>query len=197
MISTYRELFPLMQPDLPSIPDPLLLQELQGAGRDFCRDTEAWREYITMDIDSDLTDYVLRSKYNAEILRPRWVWTNGDRTGEPIDISLFDFRPETQTLSFNSDFADDLTDGLIVEVTLMPRLFTEELAGHFMEKWAEGIVARAKVRLMSMKDKPWSSPERVQFFNGEYSRYLSVAHRDRLSENKQTGVRFVAKEFIP
>lgn len=89
-----------------------------------------------------------------------------------------------------------MPNDLLVDAVLMPRVNCVELAGWFMEKWAEGIIAGAKVRLMSMKNKNWSSPERVSYFQAEYDRYINLALRERFTQNKSTDIVFASPAFI-
>jgi len=101
-------------------------------------------------------------------------------------------------------FATDLSNNkwklmnndLIVRPVLVPRLFCCELGGWFMEKWAEAIIAKAKALLMAMKNKNWSSPERVSFFENEYNKYIAIALREKFVENKNTGAVFSTPAWI-
>lgn len=268
MISKYTDLYPLMQPDLPGIPEPLLLQHLQQAGREFCQSSEAWRERLDYNIvdavDADDTaydaaialgqsaaaaeiagnaaynaalQYTLKPSYDVDIVRPWKVWDTGDDDDNPLDPGMYDFDAGSCILTLNYTppayspvaetwatghaytageyvissslrylcaiahtaaalFATDLAayrwklmpNDLLIDAVLIPRLYTVELAGWFMEKWAEAIVAKAKVDLMAMKDKSWSSPERVPYFNGEYVKFLNRALRENLAENKNQGL---------
>lgn len=275
MISRYSDLLPLMRVDLPDCPDVLIIQNLQEAGRYFCRETEAWREKLTfniVDANSAYTtaydaaialgmsapaavvrgnnarlaarDYSLKSHYDAETIRPWKVWETGDESQPEVDPARYRFDPMTATLTFISNlqmytpkattwltttayaagdrvisnslryecsiahtsgtFATDLAayrwqllpNDLIVKAVLIPRVTCNELAAWFMDKWAEGIIAQAKVTLMSMKDKAWSSPERVPFFNTEYTRYKTLALRERRTEDKSIGGTFQTPAFV-
>jgi len=270
----YSDLFPLCAPDLPGITNPLLLQHLQHAGRDFCRQTEAWIERLTMPLvnaadayddaydtaitagktisaatllgdvaHDDALEYTLAPNYDAEIIRPDNVWDTGDDDDAPLDVSKYDFDPGTFKLTLNyvptaptaaawvtatayttgtkvttaghiyecgiahtsGTFATDLAAGdwtlypdeLIVKAILLPRLLTVELAAWFMERWAEAIVAKAKVDLMVMQNKSWSSPERVAYFKDEYIRFKNMARRDRWVQDKSAGVVFATRPWVP
>jgi hypothetical protein len=85
---------------------------------------------------------------------------------------------------------------LIVKAVLIPRVNCNELAAWFMEKWAEGIIAGAKSRLMVMKNKNWSSPERVAYFDNEYTRYVNLAIRERFTEDTSAGCTFTTPSFV-
>lgn len=189
-------------------------------------------------------DYILKSHYEVDIIRPWKVWTTGDENRVPTDPDQYNFTPSTSTLTFRTDlqqytpvatnwataqvyaagsyviqdslrylcsiahtsdvFATDLAayrwqlmpNDLIVRAVLLPRMLCNELAAWFMEKWGEGIIAGTKAELMSMKNKNWSSPERVQFFQAEYNRYKALALRERFTEDKSTGTTFQTPAFV-
>jgi hypothetical protein len=277
MISSYQSLYPTMLVDLPSCPTPLVLQELQRAGRDFCKDTESWRERLDFNIvDADETGdaayavaiaagqsvaaatvakdaahdsalkYTLRSHFDAEVVRPDRVWTDGDDKLQPMDPYYFSFEPHSSVLTFHSDlqtysptattwasltvytagqyvivsslryicaiahtagtWATDLaadrwklmTNDLLVDVILMPRLLTVELAGWYLERWGEGIVALAMSHLCAMKNKVWSSPERVTYFHEQYKRYANMAMREAVfTRDLQASSSFTVPGWIP
>ena len=275
MISRYDDLLPAMRVDVPHCDDPLIIQRLQLAGREFARKTEAWRERLTYNIvdsrnaytvaynaaiannmDPAAADvlgknaqlaarqYVIQPHYDADVIRCWRVWTYGDDTKPIMDPSRYQFNPATATLSFNSDlqqytptatawvtshaytvgkyvlvnslryicakahtsgtWATDLANfdwqlmpnDLIIKAVLLPRLFCNELAGWFMEKWAEGIIAKAMADLLKMKNKNWSSPERVPYFEQEYNKFVQLALRERFTEDKSTEVVFDVPQFV-
>jgi hypothetical protein len=88
-------------------------------------------------------------------------------------------------------------DGLTVDIVLLPAINATDLATWYMERWAEGIMAGAKAYLASLKDKPWSSPDRVVFFNAEYQRLKNQAMRDRSVSYKAQGNRIVGMDWCP
>lgn len=122
------------------------------------------------------------------------AYTAGNRV---INNSL---RYECAIAHTSGTFATDLGNNLwilipndlIVQIVLMPRLTCNEVDSWFMDKWAEGIIALAKVLLMGMKNKNWSSPERVTYFQTVYEQYVSKALRERFTENKSAGMTFVS-----
>lgn len=89
-----------------------------------------------------------------------------------------------------------MPNDLITRVVMIPRIHSNELAAWFMEKWGEGIIAVTKAELVAMKNKNWSSPERVTFFKEEYRRYVALALRERFTEDKSTDTRFSTPQFV-
>ena len=277
MINRIQDLHNNLLYDLPGMVEalPLLNAQITDACRDFCRESEAWREKLTFNIlDSQnaydvayaaavalgqstaaaiiagdnakdaALKYVLRPHYDADVIRPWRVWSDHSPDTALVDESRFDFDVATATLRFRSQlrtytptattwitttpyaagsyaisdsvrylcaiahtsgtFATDLAAGrwiampndLVVSVVLQPHSGTVELASWFMEKWSDAIVAKTKALCMSMKDKKWSSPERVSYFEEQYVHELSKAKRERFTEDLSTGMRFQVMPYI-
>ena len=89
-----------------------------------------------------------------------------------------------------------MPNDLVVIAVLQPHHGSVELASWFMEKWSDAIVARTKVLCMSMKDKKWSSPERVAYFQEEYTNEMNKAKRERFTEDKSTGMRMQVMPYV-
>lgn len=278
MITRIQDMRNSLLYDLPGMNEvlPLLDAQICDACREFCRETEAWREKLTFNIlDSDnaydvayaaaiaagqsadaavvagdaaeeaALKYVLRPHYDADVIRPWRVWSDHSPDTALVDVTRFDFDVGTATLRFKSQlrtytptattwatttayaagdyaissavrylcaiahtsgtFATDLAAGkwvampndLVVIAVLQPHSGTVELASWFMEKWSDAIIAKTKVLCMSMKDKKWSSPERVSYFEQEYTDELYKAKRERFTEDLSTGMRIESMPYIP
>jgi len=97
-LATYSTLYPLLIPRLNGLDIPTALQALQEAGREFCRDTELWREDFDPFVAGEWQqDYklTLPSAVTAEIQRVTYVKVNGT-PWEPQQYDLF----ETNILRF-------------------------------------------------------------------------------------------------
>lgn len=277
MISNLTELYHHLRPDLPGIETPMLEHMVREAVRDFCEESEVWREELSFNIvdsyQAGLTaynaaialgmstdaaterqklaedaalEYELRSHYDADIIRPWKVWDSGNTDDEPIDPSRYFFTPGTQKLRFKTklraysptatawatatpyvagDFVISATDNrrylcaiahtsnafatdlaayrwqvmhndLIVRGVLAPRVGTCEIAGWFIEKWHDAIIARTKSMLLMMKDKKWSAPERVTYWDTEYTRLLNRALRERFTEDRSQSMMIQAPMWV-
>lgn len=188
-IARFIDLYPLLQVDLPKCPTPLILQTLQQTMREFCTDTGIWREDLTaMDIVADQEDYTLASAWTAEIYRVVEVRTDGDEDSDPLDESEYTYDPTTEKLTLVNPPTAALTDGLLVKVVIIPELYCEEVEEAFLNRWGEGIVAGTKAKLMAEKNKVWSSPERVPFFQFEYDKVKAKAKIEITKKYKQREV---------
>jgi len=188
----------------------LVYDLMSNYNAEIIRPLAVWTTGNDTDTKLDITGYsfnpgtgalTLLSKPDADTVQA-WVTLTAYIQGSKVSHGKHNYEC---SIAHSADvFATDLTagkwvqlpDGLIVDLVIMPRLYTVEIAAHFMEKWAEAIVAKTKVDLMVMKDKDWSSPDRVPYFLTEYNKYLSLALRERFSENKSAGIRFLTRPWI-
>jgi hypothetical protein len=278
MITRIQDMHNSLLFDLPGMNEvlPLLNAQICDACREFCRETEAWREKLTFNIlDSknaydvayaaavaagQSTDaakiagdaaelaalkYVLKPHYDADVIRPWKVWSDHSPDTALVDVSQFDFDVATATLRFRSQlrtysptattwattttyaagdyaintavrylcaiahesgtFATDLAAGkwvampndLVVIAVMQPHSGTVELASWFMEKWGNAIIAKTKVLCMAMKDKKWSSPERVSHFDAIYMDECAKAKRERFTEDLSQGLMIHTMSWVP
>jgi hypothetical protein len=176
--------------------------------------------------------YMLKSAYDAEIIRPASIWDSGDDKTATVDPYNFSFEPADAKLTLHycpqkyspvatawatltdyeagdivivslhrylcgiahtsGTWATDLAagdwtlipDDLLIDAVLVPKPFSTELAAWFMEKWSEAIVAGTMMKLCAMRNKGWSSPERVAYFASEYRRFTNLAMRENLVADK-------------
>jgi len=191
MIYRYQDLYPMLKVELPGCPEPLILQELQRIGRNFCIDTEAWQEKLSLiNLVAAQTDYPLVHVFEADIQRIVYVRIGTDDDSPDDDTA--DTDPNQYNLVVGSTtgilnvlrFRDALkppaavTNGLLVKVVLVPRAFASELAPWFMERWVEGIIAGVLGNLKAQKGKTWSDPKNVLRYMIRYEQYRTRAMRE-------------------
>ena len=51
-----------------------------------------------------------------------------------------------------------------------------------MNRWGDGIMAKALAELMLQPKKPWSDPDRAKFHMDKYRQYRSEAVKERMAE---------------
>lgn len=64
-IKAYSDLFDMIEPYVPGCPIPVVLQNIQWAGREFCKRTERLTEDITLDTVADQRSYAIQSSFNG------------------------------------------------------------------------------------------------------------------------------------
>jgi hypothetical protein len=196
MISNYSDLLQFLEVELGGCPVPLLTQTLQKVGRQFCEDTEAWRETLTFNRVANQADYVLTPTWSAEIRRIISVKTHGDTMNPDLHESWYEFEPSTNTLTMLSPATDAQTDGMVVKIVLVPWLITQELEGWFMGRWANALINGTKAELMLMKNKSWTSLDRAPFFSQEYNKDVAKARIELSKSGKRKETQVYFKRFV-
>lgn len=185
--STFADLLDLLLLETPGCSQAIATQHLQQAARQFCSDTEAFKEKLAaIDLEEDEVEYTLTPTYDCEIRRIDEVWirtstdvTNGD-DGMLQEYDKYTYDPLTRTLTLDDSIEpqEDVTSGLVVKVSLVPYLKTNVWVGTptntggivaaFLNLWAESILAYAKYTLMRMPLKSWSNPQLAMLYKRDY-----------------------------
>ena len=195
-ITAYTDLYPHIMPQVSGCDADLVLPAIQRTARDFCRDTEAWRETLWPLALRDTKDqYTLVWDYEAEILRiieVRWNTEDGvdaDLKGNPVPASEYTLEVNADgecrdVLTFNTAPTATVSRGLEVDVCYLPHMDAEGISAEMIDRWSEAIIAGALVRLMIMPEKPWANPSLAAFNKGEYDRYWQLAKGEVRREHK-------------
>ena len=204
-IVRYNQLFPHLIPHLPGLDgtggEALMLQAIRTVAREFCRRTEAWREELDpIDIEDGTVAYTLDPVYSAEIVRIVEVRINTESgvdegtEGALVDPLLYRFQPRTNVLTLADclEPGDDVTDGLDVEVALVPKFGADEIAEDFYALWAETLVAAAIASMKGIAGKPWTDPKGEEKYHNHYRRGLCRALREKDQEGRPEGIGITA-----
>ena len=190
--TTFNDILNMILPEVPGCPSVLATQHIQQAARQFCTDSEAWREELpAIDLVAEDVTYTLTPSYDCEIRRVLKVWirteddvTNGD-DGTLLDFDDYEYAPAGSVLTLDDSVEpqEAVTDGLVVEVVLVPYLSTNVdalltqggISATFLNYWAEPIIARAKHTLMRMTRTAWANPDLAGVYLAEYHDGVSRA----------------------
>lgn len=209
-ITSYAALYPLMAPELPGCPEPLMLQALKRAARKFCQDADAWRVQLNpIDLVEEQLAYVLTpsvgaADWNAQIQNIVEVRINTEdgvdagNLGELIAPAYYTFfrvattrlgaaiAANTLLLDDSIEPSEDVTDGLDVQASLVPELNedAEEIDMDFLAMWSEAIAGGAIAWLMTMKKRRWTDIPRSAVFQRDYFTGVSRARRGNLDGGK-------------
>ena len=169
-----------------------MLQALQRAIRQFCLDTEIWSETLdSIDLVEDKKAYSISSTWEAEIRRIKELRINTEdnisegNDGVVKDPSLYKFVPP-DALDLTNDLkpAEDVTDGLEVEIWIIPRITATTVDPTLLENWMEPVMGHALAFLMNMRRKKWSNPERAAYYNLQYAKGRVKAKSEKVRENR-------------
>ena len=188
IITDYTSLYSLVIAELAGVPMPLMSQQFSLIGREFCRATEAWVEYLSpVNIKTDIVRYALPMDYDVMVRRILSVRINGHNS-HPIHPSQYEYVDGENTIILRHKPTADIANGLIVEVVLVPFLYSTVLSATFLEKWGEGIAAGVKSAFMIMKNKTWSDPDRAAVYRRDYLSAQADARFDKTHKNKRDNV---------
>ena len=206
-VSKYEDLYPFLSAELSNCTNPVMLQALQRAGREFCQRTEAWWEQLApINLVADTVNYRIPSTFDAEIPRIKEVRintaasiANGDK-GSLIDPYYYSFTPirrrnelgtilaeNTLTLDDSLEPDEAVTSGLEVAVYLVPFLASQGADPAFLNKWAEAIVGRALALLLTSPKKPWTNAQQAGVHQFEFIRGVGRARAEKIKGYKSGG----------
>jgi hypothetical protein len=195
-IQKLADLYVLMYDELPGIDTYTLDQHLQQACRKFADDTEAFRETLAaIDIVAEQVDYTLTPSWDCRIKKILGVWlrsstdvTNDDEGVQQAEDYYKFVRPNTLTLADDIEPTTAVTDGLIVEVVLVPEITqsgTNVVSIEFLNDYAEAIMSRAFYTLEMMRGRKWTDIQRADKFHGpNYLTAVTDAMADITLANK-------------
>lgn len=192
-LNKYSGLYPLMIPELPACSASLILQAIQKSARKFCIDTEIWSETLdSIDLVKDQTDYTISSSWDAEIRRIKELRINTKANiaegndGTIQKPALYEFTPEDDTLTLDDSIepAENVTDGLEIDVCLVPMNATTVVDPVFLNYWSGAIIAGAMVSLMLMPKQKWSNPTQATFYQLQYNKMWTKAKVEKCRKHK-------------
>jgi hypothetical protein len=182
MSTALSTLLPLIH--IPRCPDSLQLQALRNACRQFCRDTEWWREEVT----DDQTNPLNNGYADTQIIRTQWVKVDDNLKHEAhwtvSNAGILTFDP---ALSATADV-------IKAKVVLMPTITATSADDFLVSRFGQAIAAGAKFNLKSDKGSerdptPWYDPSGAALAREEYRDGVELAKMEVYSEmqsgNKQ------------
>lgn len=163
--SNLYDLLPYAAIEASGCPTAVLKQALRLAGRDFCRDTEIWRETLTILSAADVAEYDLQNAHGEQATILRVFGLTLDGSEQATDD--FTFSAEG-CLEFDTAPSED-DDEIVADVVLIPRMDATVYPAWLLADWGQAITALALARLKAMSGKPWSDPNGAQWKMQEYT----------------------------
>lgn len=163
--------------DLKGCTELLRFEALRDACREFCEETGAWHEELTLDLVDGQVRYNLIPSFDAHVYRLVDVWkltedqvTDGVR-GDALGVDLYDLTagdPEVLVLADTIEPEDDVTNGLIVKAAMVPEFNSADIAEWFLNRYWLAIVSRAKaIRMLDDKTR-WTNAQKAAINQGIY-----------------------------
>lgn len=206
-MATISSLIPDVQVRIPEIPDFVAVREYIRAARDFCEETRAWREDIsidttastaTVDISSllstgaELVDVIsIKNSSGGAPLVPRtFAWldenTSDWRNTEATDATWY-MLEDNNVLRFVYTPDATVVGKYYARVAVKPTVATSTTISDVLaNKYDEVLVHGTLSRLFSLPRKPWTDANLAEYHRGLFERAIPGA-RTAAAEEHQTG----------
>jgi len=204
--TAFTDLLPAMQNRLPDCNAYMIEQALMLGCRDFCRDSEAYVVQLTaIDATEDTKEYTLSIPTQFDVVRVHEVRrrtedeVTDDEKGTVIDEGEYDFHIDTNVLEFfTAPFSEDITDGLVVKLSLMPQEDEDdtELDFDWVNRYVNYIKAWAFYHLQSMAQTPWFAPQQAAMNFAKFREGVGLARRELYTGFTRRQLRFQGGNFL-
>ena len=177
-VTALTDIYNRLVPDLPGIDPYLLAQTTQDVARQFCVDTEVWKEDCPTfeTVDSELV-YVIPNIYANAVIHRLY---NVDIEGTNYDLKLFTLLSD-ESLCFDASITPGTTAQTVtVSAVFRPKEGVDTLSDAVMERWYPAFVAGTKAELMSMTRKRWSNPQKSAQMKLDYLNHVALAKREAI-----------------
>jgi hypothetical protein len=188
-VATLLDLLKLVQNDLPGIDTYLFLQHAQQAVRQYCTDTDGFREKLApINLVADQGSYTLTPSWDCRINKIDEVWM---RTESDVTLNLpgrllrdphWQFvAPDTLIIepSYTPRVAVD--DGLVVKVVLVPDVTqtgNNVISLEFFNTYADAICQRLMYTLKMLPKEKWTDFKMAQVHLANYNTWVTDAKCD-------------------
>jgi hypothetical protein len=173
------DMYPLLMPELPGLPAPLLLQTIQQVIREFCVETDLWRESQTYNIVADEDEYTLTcTATGAEIQRIVEV-----KISDVVqELRYITYNPTTAKLTLDEEIipTEAETSGLVVKVSLRTTNAypTTTWDAGMLNRWHPAICNGVKAFLMMNARADWGNPQLGMVYLQQYRTDIALARRE-------------------
>lgn len=190
-MKAWAEFYPDSLPELPGVPLVMLDHWLRQTAIEFCERSRAYvvelapidavagqMAYpLTLPAETDLVE-VVGVEFADEPLDPRapgelrreygnWraeIGTPQAYTQRGLDALLLVPAPAAAAAA-----------AIVVEAALKPAAAATGIADWVFTRWREPLVAGVKAKLMAMADRPWTQPDRVPLYAGQFEAAIASA----------------------
>lgn len=202
----------LVMPYAPTAPEPIVIQHLRLAAREFCRDTRCWREIITTEITANPVEPDIEC--GATILAVQAAMLNGrELRAVPFDEAEIDTYLTKQGQA--SEFTQDQMDRFIIMPfepgTLVMSLYLAPSAGpkrtardpqaeaqnqvpaFLFDEHVEAIAHGALSRILSIPAQEWTNGNMAGFFAAKFDQAKGEAATAAIKGKQRAPIRTRAR----
>ncbi len=183
-----------VMPELPQCSTDMALFHIRRVINDFGEKTRFLRTWLPLiDVQAGTAAYsIVPPDTDFQLLRPeevRFLGTELDPVGiDELNAEIPEWRTELgeprlytreddATINLVYVPSTDAAQGLKVKVSYTPDFQASGFDAVLYSRFADGIAAGVKSRLMVMPKKPWSAPEQAVYYDSMYKIEINVARQ--------------------
>lgn len=168
---------------------------LSRTSREFLRKTEIWKEKLSINIVADQQEYTLTPSSGGIVQRITGVKVKNESSTtdfeklNSLSEDYYTFEdPRTFKFDINHIPTYSKSGGMQIEIVITPRYNSPELPEWVIERYAEGLAAGAKARLMSSRNKPYYDPSEAARNQSLYHGAVTMALNEK-RRNRKTAIK--------
>lgn len=182
-------LLPWVGPYAGSAPSNVQVQQLKMGARQFCQDTEIWRETIgpfTVAEDAETVQLAAPNEF-VSIIRVLSLAHDGK------DVCHISYEIDNDDLV---TFVRPLKAGDIeAVVALIPKVTISEIPDWLYDRWGTAFVHYALGTLKAMDGQPWYEPQMAGVHMSEYAYQVGQA-KGAIAHSRKSGLQIKVPKFI-
>lgn len=203
---------PLVMPFAPTAPEPIVMQSLRLAAREFCVDTRSWREIVTTPVTTNPVNPDLPQ--GVTIVAVQSAKLNGrDLLAVPFDVAEIDtYLTETgRATRFTQDEwgrfiimpmeAGDLVMSLYLAPAAGPQRGTRDpqteaqnqVPAFLFDEWVEAIAHGALARILSIPAQEYTNGQMAGYFSAKFAEAKGDAATAAIKGKQRAPIRTKAR----
>jgi hypothetical protein len=186
--TAYSTLLPQVLPWLPGCESGAAMAALRETGREFCRQTDVWRETLAVSAVAGTAAYAL-AYAGASVQRVLAVRLDG----RALDERQYGFAPDGALTLATAPVANG---ALSVDVVLVPTVAATGLPDWLMARHGADIAGGAAARLKVQGNVPWSDEGGAGLGLRLFDLACATARREGWSGRESGDVRVQARRFV-
>lgn len=180
--ATISLLYPRILPYVPGCPSNVALQMGGRVFTDFCEETHAWRETLSITTTSGVDEYELNPAAGY-VLCVLSVKDNGAIT------SVDEFLPKDQKITLS--YVPNQTRSLEVDVAIAPVNATDSFPQYIYQRYGDALASGTLAMLMAMDGTPWKNPQMAEVHKSIYDGGIAKAKGFYLRNGLTAAPRFM------
>jgi hypothetical protein len=192
MATALSDLYPAVEVELPSCPEPLILAKLREVVIEFCNETMCWTEDLDpINVMAAVSTYDLDGQdANANIIVPVYVELDSQVKEPGIDYYMTSLTELTLMVEPETAISQGLEVTVALRLKSTATSICSDLYCDYWMAWAAGV----KSKLMVMPNKKWTNLQMGARYNAEYWDGIGKAkisvYRDKMIQPLRAGPKY-------